>query len=364
MATRVGNRLALCAAFAHAGCSYWFDVFPQICREIRGWHERASAIPDSTLREFALAAHSTKRGNLEGAAAFAAFTTAANRPAVIRAQVAFQVIYDYVDTLAEQPNCDPIKNGRQLHQALLISLDPTAPHLDYYTHHTQNADAGYLAEIIDACRGALSTLPSYPSVAESARKLAGRIVSYQSFNLTKAQGSYAALERWASNETPPHSELHWWETAASAGSSLGIFALIAMASRPQVSLCEAVAVENAYFPWIGSLHSLLDSLIDLPEDIACSQQNLVTHYVSADEMATRMKMITVESVRRSESLPDGPQHALVLTGMVCFYLSADEAHLPYVQQAGTQVLGALGGLAKTTMFVFDVQRAVRFLRVG
>jgi tetraprenyl-beta-curcumene synthase len=362
MATRVGNCLALCAVFPHAALSYWFDVFPRICGEIRDWHERANAIPDSTLREFALAVHSTKRGNLEGAAAFAAFTTPANRSAVVRAQVAFQAIYDYVDTLAEQPSIDPVKNGRQLHRALLVSLDLTAPHLDYYTHHSQNADAGYLTEIVDACRTALSTLPSYASVAESVRRLAGRIVSYQSFNLTSTQGSYAALERWASNETPPHSELRWWETAASAGSSLGIFALIAMASRPRVSLCEAIAVENTYFPWIGSLHSLLDSLIDLPEDIASSQHNLVTHYVSADQMATRMQMIAVESVRRSESLPDSPQHILVLTGMVCFYLSADEARLPYARQTSTQILGAMGGLAKPTMFVFDMQRVIRSLR--
>src|SRR5580693_919578 len=234
MATRVGNCLALCAVFAHAALNYWFDVFPRICTEIRDWHEKADAIPDKTLRGFALAVHSTKRGNLEGAAAFAAFTAPANRSAVVRAQVAFQAIYDYVDTLAEQPNSDPITNGRQLHRALLVSLDPTAPHLDYYTHHSQNADAGYLAEIVDVCRAALSSLPSYPSVAESARRLAGRIVSYQSFNLTKAQGTHAALERWARTETPPHSELRWWETAASAGSSLGIFALIAMASRPRV----------------------------------------------------------------------------------------------------------------------------------
>lgn len=364
MATRVGNRLALSSVFAHAARNYWFDVFPRICREIRGWHQRANTIPDSTLREFALAVHASKRGNLEGAAAFAAFTSPANRPAVVRAQVAFQAIYDYVDTLAEQPNSDPINNGWRLHQALLVSLDPTAPHLDYYAYHSQNADAGYLAEIIDACRDALSTLPSYASVAESARRLAGRIVSYQSFNLTKMQGSYAALECWAGDEIPPHSELRWWETAASAGSSLGIFALIAMASRPRVSLCEAIAVENAYFPWIGSLHSLLDSLIDLPEDIDAGEQNLVTHYASAEEMAARMRMITVESVRHSESLPDGPQHALVLAGMVCFYLSANEAQLPYARQARAQILGALEGFAKPTMFVLNIRRVVRSLGVS
>jgi tetraprenyl-beta-curcumene synthase len=360
MATRVGDRLALTALFAHAAHSYWFDVFPQVCREIRGWHQRADSIPDSTLRVFALAVHSTKRGNLEGAAAFAAFSPPNSRPAVIRAQIAFQAIYDYVDTLAEQPARDPIDNGRQLHQALLISLNPmSSSHVDYYASHSKSADAGYLKEIVEACRSALRTLPSYSIVADSAYRLAERIVCYQSFNLTRVQGSEAPLEHWATDETPPQSQLHWWETAASAGSSLGIFALIAMASNRHVSPSDALAVENAYFPWIGSLHSLLDSLIDLPEDISSGQQNLITHYASVEEMTNRMQMIAVESIRHSKSLPNNAQHTLVLTAMVCFYLSADEARLSYACQSRANILDALGGLGKPTMLVLNLRRLVR-----
>jgi tetraprenyl-beta-curcumene synthase len=360
MAPRVGDRLALMAIFAHAAHSYWFDVFPQVCREIDGWHQRAKFIPDSALRNFALAAHSIKRGNLEGAAAFAAFSPPINRPAVIRAQIAFQAIYDYVDTLAEQPSRDPIDNGRRLHQALLISLTPApSPHLDYYASHTKNADGGYLNEIIDVCRSALNTLPSYSVVANSASRLAERIISYQSFNLTRAQGSEIPLELWAANETPLESKLYWWETAASAGSSLGIFALIAMASNTHVSPSEALAVESAYFPWIGSLHSLLDSLIDLTEDISTGQQNLVTHYDSIEQIADRMQMIAVESIRLSESLPYAAQHTLVLTAMVCFYLSADEARLPYACLPRAKILEVLDGLSKPTMLVLNLRRRVR-----
>ena len=359
MALRAGNRLGPSAAFARAAYIYWFDVFPQVCREIDHWHKKADAIPDTALRQVALEVQISKRGNLEGAAAFAVFSPAANRPAVIRAQVAFQAVYDYVDNLAEQQSSDPIHNGRQLHQALLVSLDPTARHLDYYAYHPERADAGYLAELIDACKAALSTLPSYISVAASARRLTERIVSYQSFNLTKTQGDHTLLERWASSETPPHCDLEWWETAASAGSSLGIFALIAMASRPKVSPCAAFAVENAYFPWIGSLHSLLDSLIDLPQDRERGDQSLVAHYASTEEMATRMQMIARQCLERSERLPDGSRHSLILGAMVGLYLSADEAHLPYARQATAHIVDVLGGSTKLTILVFRIRRIAR-----
>ncbi len=352
------------AIFARAARSYWFDVYPQVSREIGSWHDKAHTIPDNTLREFALTVHSTKRGNLDGAAAFAAFAVPAHRPTVVRAQVAFQAIYDYVDSVAEQPVDEPIDNGRRLHQALLVALDIRASHLDYYAYNEQKADAGYLAEIVEVCRTALATLPSYPAVADSIRTLAERIVSYQAFNLTTTQGDQSALENWAIEETPQHARLRWWEIAASAGSSLGIFALIAMASRRGISQREAVVVEEAYFPWIGSLHSLLDSLVDLPEDIEAGQQSLIAHYVSQEEMASRMRSIALESIRRCGCLPGGAQHALVLAGMICFYLSAKEARLPYAHRTRSQVLDTLGGVAYPTMLVFDLRRVMGSLRGG
>jgi tetraprenyl-beta-curcumene synthase len=362
MTGKTSHRLVLAATFAHAAQRYWLSVFPHVNREIRQWRDRAGTIPDQALRQTALAVQETKRGNIDGAAAFAAFTWHAHRPAVIRAQVAFQAIYDYVDTLAEEPHNDPILNGRQLHQALLIALDPSAAHLDYYEHHPHREDAGYLEGIVDACRVALSTLPSYTAVVVSARRLAERIVAYQSLNLTKAQGDSDALAHWASQETPPHTALRWWETAASAGSSLGIFALIAMAARHVVHPWDARAVEDAYFPWIGSLHSLLDSLVDMPEDEAAGQHNLVEHYASPQETATRMHMLAVESIRRTRSLPRSTQHTVILAGMTSFYLTAHEAHLPHARQAKTRILDAIGNLAVPSILVLRIRRATRVSR--
>ncbi len=187
--------------------------------------------PTRCCAERRLANLRTERLNLDGAAAFAAFVPDAHRPAVVRAQVALQAAYDYVDTLAEQPCRDPIRNGDQLHKVLGAALDPTGPRIDYYAHHPQKDDAGYLQCIVDTCRAALRELPSYASVAAPMRRAARRMVSYQSLNLNEAQGDHAALARWANAQTPASTDLRWWETAASAGSSLGVYMLIAMAAR-------------------------------------------------------------------------------------------------------------------------------------
>ncbi len=344
--------------FTVAACRYWLGVFPCVRDELRYWRRRARVIPDCPLRQIALAVQHTKRGNIDGSAAFATFVPSLHRRAAVRAQLAFQAIYDYVDTVAEQPHPRPVENARQLHRALPAALDLVHAQADYYQHHAHREDGGYLPAIISACRTALGTLPAYPTVASSAGRLAERIVSYQSLNLTEAQGSHDALARWASQQTPHTSGLRWWETAASAGSSLGVFALIACAARPTTP-SEAAAIERAYFPWIGSLHSLLDSLIDLPEDLATRQHNLVQHYRSAGETAARLRRLADESARHARTLPHGHQHTVVLAGMVSHYLCAREARLPHAEPAKVALFEAMGGLAGPTMLVFRLRGAAR-----
>ena len=298
-----------------------------------------------------------ERLNLDGAAAFAAFAPAARRPTVVRAQVAFQAAYDYVDTLAEQDNPDPVRNGDRLHRALLAALDPAPQRIDYYAHQSHRDDAGYLETLVETCSVALKMLPSFPSVAAPARRAAARIAAYQSLNQGECRGGHAALERWALERKRPGSDLQWWEIAASAGSSLGVFVLIAAAAEQAVRAEDAVAIETAYFPWIGSLHTLLDSLIDRREDVAAGQRSLLDYYASPQDAATGLARLAVESLRQTAALPHGCRHSLVLAGMASHYLSAREATLPEALLATRSVLSAIGGLAAPAMLVMGVRRA-------
>ncbi len=353
------SRLATGITFTTAAWRYWLGVFPCVRDELHQWRRRARVIPDCPLRQTALAVQHTKRGNIDGSAAFAVFAPQPHRRAVVRAQLGFQAIYDYVDTLAEQPHPRPVDNARQLHRALPDALDLAHPPTDYYEHHTNHEDSGYLPAIVGACRAALGSLPAYPVVAQPACRLAERIVCFQSLNLTEDQGSYHALARWAHQQTPRESGLRWWETAASAGSSLGIFALMASAARSTLNAHEAVAIERAYFPWIGSLHSLLDSLIDQPEDAATKQHNLVQHYRSPGETAARLRLLADASALQARTLPRGLQHAMILAGMASHYLCAVEARLPDAKLAKIAVLEGIGDLARPTMLVFQLREVAR-----
>jgi tetraprenyl-beta-curcumene synthase len=360
MSSTAGGRVALASSFAGGARRYWLEVFPRVCVERRRREARAQEIPDELLRRVVVDAL-RKWGNIEGAAAFATFVPRRRRAAAVRAMACFQAAYNYLDMLSELPNTDPQANGQLLHRALLIALDPGARHLDYYAHHHLHDDGGYLAETVDGCRAALAQLPSYAAVAPAARRAAERIVAFQSCNTGEVQGDYLALERWARAHTPRGSGLRWWETAAAGGSSMCVYALIAAAAQPHVAPAELVAIEGAYFPWIGALHSLLDNLIDTAEDYATGQRSLIGCYASPLDAATRMGLLAERSMSATRALPGARGHALVLAAMASFYLSTPEAHVPEAAPVSAAVLSALGEPAALSMLVFRTRLRMRRL---
>jgi tetraprenyl-beta-curcumene synthase len=348
------------ADFACAAHRYWLAVFPRVAREVCRRRRLATRIPDPALRSLALEALDRKRGNLEGAAAFAALVPPATRPFVVRALVACQAICDYLDLLSEQPNGDPVANGYRLHEALIVATTRGEPHRDYYTHHPHGDDGGYLRALVDVARASLSALPSLSSIGEPMGRAAERLALYQSFNHGDAGGSYEPFEHWATMATAPQTGMHPWETAAGAGSSLTVLALIACAADPQLGKSEAREIEDAYFPWIGSLHSLLDSLVDHDEDLAVEGRALVGYYSSPLDAAARMRAIAREALRRAVALPGGRRHALIVAAMTSFYIcEIHRSDSPHARIVAPSVLDAIGGLAAPTMAILGARRSLR-----
>jgi tetraprenyl-beta-curcumene synthase len=340
---------------------YWLSVFPRV-RKLR-YRLRASArsIPDPLLREVALRSQ-RKWGNVEGAAAFAALVPRSHRAAAARAMACYQAAYNYLDLLGEQPSANPAAGGRALHTALLAALDPDSrTHPDYYRYQPHHRDdGGYLSALVDGARAGLRELPSYPAVAPVARAAAERIVAFQSCNTGEVQGDLRELERWGRAIIPPGSDLCWWEAAAAGGSSLAVYALIALAGEPETSAAPAAAdvqaVHDAYFPWIGALHSLLDNLIDTAEDRATGQHSLSGRYDSPRHAAARMGTLAECSLRAARALPHGRAHTLVLGAMAGFYLSTPQSRMPAASPIRRAVLDALDGQAALAMPVFRVRR--------
>jgi tetraprenyl-beta-curcumene synthase len=301
---------------------------------------------------------------MEGAALFAVLAPASRRRETVRALVAFQTAYNYLDTLCEQRSADPVANGRELHRALLVALDPAASHVDYYARHPQREDGGFLVALVDTCRAALAALPSHAAVATGAVAAAERIVGFQSLNLTERQGGHEGLERWARRGTPDLSGLAWWQTAGAAGSSLAVHALIATAARSGVTPREVAAIEAAYFPSICALHSLLDSLVDVAEDERAGQRNLLSYHASPQQAAFAMRILARRASEAVDGLPDERHHRVILTAMAGHYLSSPEARTPCARPIAANAAAGLGPLLGPVLVLFKARLALARLAGG
>lgn len=340
-------------AFASAACRYWFGVFPVVRSEMRRLRRRARDIPDPVLRSLALDAQRRKWASLEGAAAFATFTPRRGRARVTRLLVDLQGIFDYADTLMEQPSGDAALNARQLHHAFVAAMQPGLPHRDYYQHHDRDEDGGYLAELTDTCRALIGALPSYPIVAETVMRHARRVVFYQSTINLATVADHPRLEQWADKQASG-TALRWWEVGAACGSSLAIFAHIAAAADPRLTPADVDAIEALYWPWAEALHILLDSLIDRVEDRETDQPNLLDHYASQAEMTEHLGLLASETAKRAREV--APHHRLILAGMVALYLSDEQAWIASARPASEAILAATGTLAKPALLLLRSRR--------
>lgn len=352
------DRLPLPLRFACAARRYWFHIFPQVREEVAGWRLRAQQIPDPLLRELALRMQRRKVGNVEGAAAFAAFARRAHRGSVVAAQVAFQTAYDYADVLSERGSADPVANGHRLHRALLPVAEQAGPHVDYYAHCGSLDDAGYLVSLSDTCRGAYDQMPARAALAGPLERAVSRIVAYQGANHRHPHGMHLALAAWASKQTPDGTGLRWWETAASAGSSTGIFSFIAAASHAEMDGRRSADVESAYFPWAGSLHTLLDSLVDRGEDAANGQRSLLDYYGGEEEARSRMSLIADEAARRLRKLPDGQGQLIIFAAMASLYITSVSSTSQSDHAISDAVLSAIGAPVVPALIVFALRRAI------
>jgi tetraprenyl-beta-curcumene synthase len=354
--------LALAGTFAALAVRYWLTIYPRVCLHLRAARRRARAIPDPQLRAVALQALA-KRGNIEGAAAFTVLAPWRTQGTVLRALLSFQSAYNYTDALAEQRNGDPTANARCLHEALLVALEPGIAQRVYYRLQPAHDDGGYLTAIVDECRLSLARLPSYAMVRDRAREAAERVVAFQSLTLGGERCERQRLQRWARAQTPAGTGLAWSETAAACGSSLPVLALIAAAADSVAEQTSLTALGDAYFPWIGALHSLLDSLLDTAEDARTGQLSLIGCYLSREQAAQRVALLTCRGLHEAARLRAGRRHTVLLAGMAGLYVSDPALRSVTELSVAHAVRAELGALAAPTLLVFAARhRAARVLR--
>jgi tetraprenyl-beta-curcumene synthase len=296
--------------------AYWATVFPVVRGELARWRELASAIPDPRLRALALSTLDEEGGLAEGAAIFATLVPGrAARRRLVRLLVAWQIAYDYLDTLGERPAAAAPAGDADPYAALATALDPAVE------WPTSDDDDGYLDRLVACCRASVATLPSIDVVGPFAVRAARRCAEAQVLTHAVAPDDVEPLRRWALAQ-PGTEGFLWWEVAAGAISSLGVHALLATAALPHATTAEAARIDAAYFPSICALSTLLDSTIDEAADAGTANHRCTAYYGSPAHALVRLEAVTRIAASAARALPRGRGHAVILAGMTAYYAAS------------------------------------------
>ena len=279
--------------------------------------------------------------------------------------VALQVAYDYLDILTEQPLRDPLRDGERLYNAFVAIFDaPTTRHPESPWDRATIADDDYLCELAATVNGALANLPAASTVAAVARGAARRCATAQVLVNATAHIGMGAAESWARTQAPGGA-LGWRELLAGAsGSVLALHALIAAATDPKTTPCDARRLDDAYLR-IGAL-TMLDGLIDRQRDAAAGALVYPDLYDSPQEQACRLTALAHEAAACTATLPHASHHVMTLAGVVAYYASAPDTP-PDARPVFTALRAELGAPlvpALVTLRGWRVAKRLRERRFG
>jgi hypothetical protein len=336
-------------ALVSANARYWTTVAPKVRRQLAGWRARAMRIEEPELRRIALGSLRKEGFTAEVAATLATLTPRRRRATALRAIVALEVMYDYLDALTELLAPDPLANGRRLFKAFTDALDPEAElEEDYYRHHPSGDDGGYLHELGETVREALLALPAAEVLAGAMARAAARCVEAEVLTHFATLTGSSQAQEWA-KRTANGSGMEWREYLAGAASSvLTVHALIALAGDERTTPEQAEPIDEVYFA-LGVLSTMLDSVVDYEQDSADGTLAYISHYDDRAELGARLATVAKEAARRAHDAPASAHHLMTLAGVAAYYASAPSARGELALPVTTRVERALRPLMTPTL---------------
>jgi tetraprenyl-beta-curcumene synthase len=363
-------------AFAADGIRYRLGVARVVRVELSRWRQSASEIPDATLRSLALAKLAEEGFHAEAGAMLATLAPSAQRAAAVRAIVALEVLYDYLDGRSESPD---LQRGRRLFAALTAAVGGAEDGWSEFGAEERESEHGeelsasirrekdwkYLATLAGAVRESLANLPGADAVRGALQESAARGAEAQ-VRVHAASG----VEPWARSEAQG-SGLGWREFLAGAAASvIGCHALIAAAAREGTTPDQARTIAEAYLP-VCALTTLLDGIVDHhgdPDDATTGgregEDGYIGFYADREELAGALAALADGALVAARRHRDTGHHVAMLAGIVAYYATAPGARSGFARGAIDQLRGRFGLLILPMLALMRAWRAARHAREG
>lgn len=347
-------------ALAIANARYWPTTAPLVRRELRDWRRRAEKIPAARWRTIAREKIAGERFNAEVAATLATLAPLRLRRTVVRAIVAMEVMYDYLDGASEHASAAS-DGGAYLYDAFAAALGHRTVTTGHLYQDLADDDGGYLVQLASTCRDAFRRLPTAAIVSAAALEAAERCAGAQTRTHLIVRDGTEPLRRW-STPAADRLDLEWWEYAAGAAASvLAVHALIVAAADERTTSESATAIGHAYLHGCA-LSTLLDSLVDRDRDRIENGHSYIAYYPDDDAAADRLATIARRAAAAAAVLPHPGHHLMTVAGVAGYYLSASGARGPSARSAAASMKAELSPALPPVLAIFTIWRIVKRLR--
>lgn len=294
-------------------------ILPLVEQELKIWENQIEKAPSSFLRGQGLKSLMDKKFHCMGGSVFA-LRTEQYQTEMVRLIVSVQTISDYLDNLCDRGPVQSETCFYTLHQSLIDVFSHNSPG-NYYQNYPLSEDNNYLQTLVNSSKQNLEKLPQIDFHRDKLLYLAGLYSDLQVYKHLSFEKRVPALQKWFSGFKRQFPDLYWWEFSCAAGSTLGIFALLSLATEDSYCPVKAKKILHAYFPWICGLHILLDYFIDQEEDLIENDLNFVAFYPDQKTLVERIELFISRSFLLARSLPDPNFHLAVIKGLLAMYLS-------------------------------------------
>lgn len=333
--------------------SFIKSVFPAVKVQLSNCKQRASLCPDPVLAEQAIASITQKEFHCLGGSIYSLYP-GVKTSEVIEFVVAYQTISDYLDNLVDALEIQDEKAFRQLHLAMTEALKADAECSDYYAYYPHQEDGGYLLTLVQTCQKRVKALPSYAVVRPAMLELAELYSLLQVTKHLQPSERETKMLNWLNPLVSRYPGLSPWELAAATGSTLGTFCLFALGFNPHLNAEEVKKVQEAYFPWVGGLHILLDYFIDLEEDRATCQLNFVGYYSSKEKQQEGLQRFVETSLHQVDKLKYPGFHRAIIQGLLAMYLSDPKGKSKECSEVTGELIGT-GGMSVRILYWICLQ---------
>lgn len=332
------------------------DIFPLVHQELDIWKQKSESIHNSELKAQATASIRDKTFHCEGGGILA-LLSGSQKQKCVEFIIAYQTISDYLDNLCDRSTSLDPQDFRMLHASMQDALTVGAELQNYYQFREEQDDSGYLHELVKTCQSVLGSIEHYDMIKPYLLELCGYYCDLQVHKHVIEHERVPRLEKWFTQYESELPEMEWYEFSACAGSTLGIFCLVAYSFQPDFTESTAKKIRDSYFPYIQGLHILLDYLIDQEEDLLEGDLNFCSYYQSHEEMMGRLEHFIHKADEHLQGIPHENFHRLINRGLLGVYLSDDKV-------AGQKEMGRLAkklikASGKTSLFFYINGRAYR-----